>query len=126
MKVGERLRRLRKERKLTLDDMERKTGVTAPYLSRMENGYFVPSLSALEKLLRVFRVSMYKFMAGISASVEESPTGRASKSRLYGNIDREKIVLRRFQTLFERMTPENRELLLQAAKGMQKRRKPLK
>ena len=121
MEIGERLRRLRKERKLTLAVIEQKTGLSAPYLSRMENGYFVPSIKTLERLLSVLDVSTSEFFIGISQRVTQPLTGRASKSKLWGNLYNEKIMLRRFQTLFERMKPEQRELILAAAIRMQKK-----
>jgi transcriptional regulator with XRE-family HTH domain len=60
MIIGDRLRALREERKLSQGDIEKRTGLLRCYLSRVENGHTVPSVETLEKLARAFEVPLYK------------------------------------------------------------------
>ena len=47
VRVGERLRRFRKERGWKLEDLAERTNLSRAYLSRLENGERQPSLTAL-------------------------------------------------------------------------------
>jgi transcriptional regulator with XRE-family HTH domain len=58
--VGERLRAIRAERKLSLDDVAKRTDLPARYVSEVENGHTVPDLATLEKLARALQVSVYQ------------------------------------------------------------------
>jgi len=55
-KVGARLRKMRKERGWTLEDLEGRTGLTKPHLSRIESGERQPSLAALFSVARAYGV----------------------------------------------------------------------
>jgi transcriptional regulator with XRE-family HTH domain len=56
--IGERLRALREERKLSQGEVEKRTGLLRCYVSRVENGHTVPSVETLEKFARAFEVPM--------------------------------------------------------------------
>jgi transcriptional regulator with XRE-family HTH domain len=65
MIIGDRLRDLRNEKKMSQGDIEHKTGLLRCYISRVENGHTVPALLTLEKMARALQVPMYKlFMEG--------------------------------------------------------------
>jgi transcriptional regulator with XRE-family HTH domain len=61
--IGSRLRRLRKERKLTQADLARQIGIQQSDLSRMEQGEYRVSLDNLFKILRVFDLQIAEFFA---------------------------------------------------------------
>ena len=68
--IGERLRALREEKKLSQGDIEKRTGLLRCYVSRVENGHTVPAVETLEKFARALEVPMYQlFYDG-----EEPPT----------------------------------------------------
>jgi transcriptional regulator with XRE-family HTH domain len=69
MIICDRLRELQEERKLSRDDIEKKTGLLRCYVSRVENGHTVPNVDTLEKLARALEVPMYKLLY----DGEESP-----------------------------------------------------
>ena len=48
--VGEKIRKLRKEKKLTLKDIAEATGLSIGYISQLERGAVEPSLSSLRKV----------------------------------------------------------------------------
>jgi transcriptional regulator with XRE-family HTH domain len=50
MVIGDRLRQLREEKKLSQGDIEKRTGLFRCYTSRVENNHTVPSVETLEKL----------------------------------------------------------------------------
>jgi transcriptional regulator with XRE-family HTH domain len=57
VKVGERLRRLRKERGWKLEDLAERTNLSRAYLSRLENGERQPSLTALFHVAQAYGVA---------------------------------------------------------------------
>ena len=58
MIIGDRLRALREEKKLSQGDIEKRTGLLRCYISRVENGHTVPAIETLEKLARALEVSL--------------------------------------------------------------------
>jgi transcriptional regulator with XRE-family HTH domain len=60
MVIGERLRDLRNEKRMSQGDIENKTGLLRCYISRVENGHTVPAVPTLEKMARALGVPMYK------------------------------------------------------------------
>ncbi len=50
MIIGDRLREMREEKKLSQGDIEKRTGLLRCYISRVENGHTVPAIETLEKL----------------------------------------------------------------------------
>src|SRR5258708_15195684 len=60
MIIGDRLRALREEKKLSQGDIEKRTGLFRCYVSRVENGHTIPSIETLEKMARALEVPMYQ------------------------------------------------------------------
>ena len=60
--IGDRLRALREEKKLSQGDIEKRTGLVRPYISRVENGHVIPSIETLEKFARALEVPMYQLL----------------------------------------------------------------
>jgi len=77
MIVGDRLRKLREERKLSQGDIETRTGQLRCYLSRGENGHTVPSLETIEKLARALGIRVYRIFYK-----SEEPVPRQNPDRL--------------------------------------------
>jgi transcriptional regulator with XRE-family HTH domain len=59
MLIGERLKGLREEKRLSQGEIERRSGLLRCYISRVENGHTVPAIETLEKLARALEVPMY-------------------------------------------------------------------
>jgi transcriptional regulator with XRE-family HTH domain len=74
--VGARLRRLRRERKLSQSDLARQIGIQQSDLSRMEKGEYRVSLDNLFKLLGALGVSVSEFFAGDTRSQAPAPVAR--------------------------------------------------
>jgi transcriptional regulator with XRE-family HTH domain len=60
MVIGDKLRALRAEKKLSQGDIEHRTGLLRCYISRVENGHTVPAVATLEKLARALEIPMYQ------------------------------------------------------------------
>ena len=60
MIIGDRLREMREEKKLSQGDIEKRTGLLRCYISRVENGHTVPAIETLEKMARALEVPMYQ------------------------------------------------------------------
>ena len=59
--VGQKIRQIRKSRRLTQADLAGRIGVTQSDLSRMENGEYKVGLDTLFRILQVFELSMSGF-----------------------------------------------------------------
>ncbi|MCC2528227.1 helix-turn-helix domain-containing protein [Bacillus halotolerans] len=55
-KIGHAVKRLRTEKKKTVDEAAREIGISQSYLSRIENNTQVPSLKVIEKIADYFNV----------------------------------------------------------------------
>lgn len=73
--MGERLRRLRKERGLTQVAMEMRTGIEQTLLSKYERGERVPPTETLMLLARFFHTSM-DYIAGLTDCPQPYPAAR--------------------------------------------------
>ncbi len=59
--IGSKMKRLRKARKLTLQDVARETGFSPALISQIENNNVSPPIATLSKLARFFDVKMGHF-----------------------------------------------------------------
>jgi transcriptional regulator with XRE-family HTH domain len=60
MIIGDRLRAVREEKKLSQGDIEKRTGLLRCYISRVENGHTVPAIETLEKMARALEIPLYQ------------------------------------------------------------------
>jgi transcriptional regulator with XRE-family HTH domain len=75
--VGERIRRRRQDQGLTLRELAERIGMTAGYLSRVENQQVTPSLDALQAIATALGVPMFFFLD----STPSEPVVRAGGRR---------------------------------------------
>jgi transcriptional regulator with XRE-family HTH domain len=118
--IGDRLRALRIEKKLSQGDIEKRTGLLRCYLSRVECNHTVPNIETLEKWARALEVPMYVlFYDG-----EEPPappkllTGKVEDSRLWGNSGKDRQALTQFRRLLGRIKDRDQRLLIFMANKM--------
>jgi transcriptional regulator with XRE-family HTH domain len=122
MLIGDRLRALREEKSFSQGDIEKRTGLLRPYISRVENGHTVPAIETLEKFARALEIPIYQLFVGVS----ERPALHlkekyAADPKLWGSVGRDARALAKFCQLLERMAEPNRKLLLFMAQEMAKR-----
>jgi len=56
--IGKQIAHLRKQRKLTQEELAAKLGVTAQTLSKWENGHTLPETASLPLLAKIFECSI--------------------------------------------------------------------
>ena len=87
IKIGNFLATLRKEQNLTQEALGEKLGVTNKTVSRWENGNYLPPVEMLQKLSKLYAVSINEILCGeripeenYQAKAEETITGILSGS----------------------------------------------
>src|SRR5512146_3227109 len=62
--IGQKIKERRIEQDLSLRDLGEMTGLTASFLSQIENGLTEPSISSLQKIATALKVPMFTFLNG--------------------------------------------------------------
>ena len=123
MIIGERIRLLREEKKLSQGDIEKRTGLLRCYISRVENGHTVPAIETLEKLARAMEVPLYQqFYDGEEPPVLPNlPKRKSADDIAWGSSGKDARYLGRFRRLLGRIEEGDRRLLLYVAQKMANR-----
>lgn len=120
MVIGDRLRALREDKKLSQGDIEKRTGLLRCYISRVENGHTVPAIETLEKLARALEVPLYQlFFDGDGTAKITSVSKQHSESKdAWGHSGKDLRTLDRFRGFLSRIDNNDRDLLLSMAEKM--------
>ena len=123
MIIGDRLREMREEKKLSQGDVEKRTGLLRCYISRVENGHTVPAIETLEKLARAFEVPLYQLFY----DVDEPPQlpnllkRKSSDEIAWGSAGKDARYLNKLRRLLSKADDDNRKLLLYMTQKMANR-----
>jgi transcriptional regulator with XRE-family HTH domain len=60
--IGERIKKLRAERKITQEELAEKAGINRSYLSVIENNHSSPTLAVLDELARALGVGIWELL----------------------------------------------------------------
>ena len=117
MLIGDRLRALREQKNLSQGHIEKRTGLLRCYVSRVENGHTVPSVSTLEKWARALDLPLYQiFYEG-----ENPPAPQPIKSN--GGLNRtDSRFLMQLRRALSHTKETDRQLLLAMARKLAKER----
>jgi len=120
MIIGDRLRALREEKKLSQGDIEKRTGLVRPYISRVENNHSVPNIETLEKWARALEVPMYQlFYDGEeSPKLLNLPKRKSSDEIAWGSSGKDARLLDKLRRLLGKSNEEDRKLLLRIVQKM--------
>jgi transcriptional regulator with XRE-family HTH domain len=123
MIIGDRLRALREEKRLSQGDIEKRTGLLRCYISRVENGHTVPAIETLEKMARALEVPLYQlFYDGDEVpELPNLPKRRTADEIAWGSTGKEARFLTMFRRLLGRIDEGDRRLLLYMAQKMANR-----
>jgi transcriptional regulator with XRE-family HTH domain len=123
MIIGERIRLMREQKKLSQGDIEKRTGLLRCYISRVENGHTVPAIETLEKLARAMEVPLYQlFYDGEEPPVLPNlPKRKSADDIAWGSTGKDARYLGRFRRLLGRIEEGDRRLLLYVAQKMASR-----
>ena len=120
MIIGDRLRALREDKKLSQGDIEKRTGLLRCYISRVENGHTVPAIETLEKMARALEVPLYQlFYDG-----EEPPRlpnllkGKSSDENAWGSSGKDGRYLNKLRRVLSKTDEGNRKLVMRMAQKM--------
>jgi len=100
--LGKRLMKLRREKKLALKNLANETGLTAQYISQIEKGEVIPSVSVILQLSRALEID-----SSILLREEEKRAGKRSDQDYQKRTD---------AYTYETLTPEARHKHLKAFK----------
>jgi len=116
MIITERLKEIRKSKKLSQGDIEKRTGLLRCYISRVENGHTVPAIETLEKLANAMEIPMYKLFYD---GDEKPPVFKMPQSETgWGTTGEDAKTLGRFRRLLQRTSPADQHLLIFMASKM--------
>jgi transcriptional regulator with XRE-family HTH domain len=120
MVIGDRLRGLREEKKLSQGDIEKRTGLLRCYISRVENGHTVPAIETLEKLARAMEVPLYQlFYDGEEPpKLPNLPKRKTGDDIAWGSSGKDGRVLDKFRRLLSRTDEKDLKILLFMAQKM--------
>jgi transcriptional regulator with XRE-family HTH domain len=120
MIIGDRLRALREEKKLSQGDIEKRTGLLRCYISRVENGHTVPAIETLEKLARALEVPLYQlFYDGEEPpQLPNLPKRKTSDDIAWGSTGKEARFLNKLRRLLSKVDEGDRKLILYMAQKM--------
>jgi transcriptional regulator with XRE-family HTH domain len=117
MIIGERLKELRTDRKMSQGDVEKRTGLLRCYISRVENGATVPSITTLEKMANALEVPMYRlFFDGKPRSVKI-----AKAQPEWGRSGNDAAALGQFRKVVRKLNDADLTLLVFMAQKMQQK-----
>ena len=120
MIIGDRLRDMREEKKLSQGDIEKRTGLLRCYISRVENGHTVPAIETLEKMARALEVPLYQlFYDGEEPpKLPNLPKRRSADDVAWGSSGKDGRYLNKLRRLLAKAEEEDRKLLLHMAQKM--------
>ena len=120
MIIGDRLRALREDKKLSQGDIEKRTGLLRCYISRVENGHTVPAIETLEKMARALEVPLYQLFYDGDEPPElpHLPKRKSAEDIAWGSAGKEARLLSQFRKLMGHIDEPDRRLLLYMAQKM--------
>lgn len=80
LQIGQKVRHLRQQRRMTLQDLADQTGLSKPLLSQIENDQVIPPLATLLRISKAFKVNIENFFQEEDSS-EKCILVRAGESR---------------------------------------------
>ncbi len=120
MIIGDRLRELREEKKLSQGDIEKRTGLLRCYISRVENGHTVPAIETLKKLAGALEIPLYQvFYEG-----DEPPKlpnllkRKTANDIVWGSSGKQAVYLHKLTKCLSKAGDPDRKLLLAMAQKM--------
>ena len=123
MIIGDRLREMRVEKKLSQGDIVKRTGLLRCYISRVENGHTVPAIETLEKLARALEIPLYQlFYEGEERPNLPSLLKRRSPDDIgWGSTGKDARYLNKLRHLLAKTDETDRKLLLHMVQKMSNR-----
>jgi transcriptional regulator with XRE-family HTH domain len=94
MKIGKQVRKRRKELNLSLRDLGKRAGVTASFLSQVENDQVSPSLNSLQSIATALNAPMFSLL-------NDTPSGNVIKA-----TERRQVTFQDSKISYDLLTPD--------------------
>jgi transcriptional regulator with XRE-family HTH domain len=119
MLIGDRLRALWEAKELSQGDIEKRTGLLRPYVSRVENDHTIPAIKTPEKWARALGIPLYAiFYEGKKPAKPSVPP----KALQLEKSPKDARFMKKLLRALPRMQECDRRLLLQAALKLARRK----
>lgn len=120
MVIGNRLKELREEKKLSQGHIEKRTGLLRCYISRVENGHTVPAVPTLEKMARALEIPMYKLFYDGDGPAKAPAVFKAESADdgLWGKSGKDAKFLKQLRRLLGKASEGDRKLILYTLQKM--------
>ncbi|SRR5258708_31667713 len=120
MIIGDRLRAMREAKKLSQGDIEKRTGLVRPYISRVEHNHSVPTIETLEKSARALEVPMYEFFCDGEEppKLPNLPKDKSSDGNAWGSSGKDARYLTKLRRLLGKANEQDRKIILSLAQKM--------
>jgi transcriptional regulator with XRE-family HTH domain len=125
MFLADRIRLFREAKNLSQRDIEERTGLLRCYVSRVENGYTVPSLETLEQISRALEIPLYQLFYENGEPEKLTATPKVQRDD-WASHGKGYWLFRKFQRAASRMSDQDRILLLHVVGAVGRSRKSLK
>lgn len=111
--LGERLRKLRNERNLTIAELADKSGLSSGLISQIERGRSNPSVRTLQRLSSALGVNLWAFLQPSESNPASAAGGATSGSPYFirRKADRLKLVKGKSGILEELLSPRSDDLM---------------
>lgn len=104
IQISNRLREIRKDKKVTLQELAETAGVSKGLLSQIENSRTIPSLTVLLSLIKGLKIDLNDFFREIDVLAEEKVIFR--KAQQYQPFEKENAAGFHYQRIFSTTTLE--------------------
>ncbi|HEY2461424.1 MAG TPA: helix-turn-helix transcriptional regulator [Candidatus Acidoferrum sp.] len=120
MIIGERIRQLREQKKLSQGDIEKHSGLLRAYISRVENGHTIPTITTLEKLAAAIECPLYQFFYEGEVPPPASAVLERKQKAVWGSSGTEAQYVRRLRKSLAKSSVRDRAMILQLARKLAK------
>ncbi|TNM60339.1 helix-turn-helix domain-containing protein [Aliirhizobium smilacinae] len=79
--IGKNVRRIRKIRGITQEELSFRSGFTRAYLSELENGRSNPTISSIERIAQELGVTIIDLISSPDSSTTDLPAAHSKKVR---------------------------------------------
>jgi len=117
MIIGNRLRAVREEIKLSQGDIEKRTGLLRCYISRVENRHTVPAIETLEKMARALEIPLYQLFYD-GEHPPPLPDSSNRRTAAWDNSGKDGRYMMKFRQRLSKVDEADRRLLLFMAQKM--------
>ena len=122
MDIGNRLRSVREEKKLSQGDIEQRTGLLRCYISRVENGHTVPAIETLEKMARALEMPLYQLMYDGQQPPKLPTKTNGHKAPEWGDVGKDARFLNKLSRFLATMSEADRQVLLSFAENVTRKK----